>query len=90
MPRFEHDCTGCIYQGIVDNYDVYFHPSESGGGTMVYRYATDNDEDGYGLYISQSLTKISRDPRVPWPDEYKDRFDEGLPLEQWELELMGE
>ena len=78
MPRYEHDCTGCIYQGILDEYDVYYCPDQVGGPTMVYRWATDNEVDGYGLYISQSLTKISRDPRVP------------RPLEQWELELMGE
>ena len=44
---------------------------------MVYRWATDNEVDGYGLYISQSLTKISRDPRVP------------RPLEQWGVGTDG-
>jgi hypothetical protein len=57
---------------------------------MVYRWATDNEVDGYGLYISQPLTKISRDPRVPWPDWANERFDAGLPLETWESELMKE
>jgi hypothetical protein len=64
MPRFEHDCTGCIYQGILGKYDAYYCPDQVGGPTMVYRWATDNEVDGYGLYISQSLTKVSRDPRV--------------------------
>ena len=57
--RYDHDCDDCVYQGIVANYDVYFHPYRDGdgGGEMVYRYATDSDEDGYGLYISQELKK---------------------------------
>jgi hypothetical protein len=25
---------------------------------MVYRWASDNDVDGYGLYIAQSLKKV--------------------------------
>lgn len=69
MPRYEHDCDTCIYQGIVDQYDAYFHPyrdsvPDGSKGVMVYRWATDNEVDGYGLYISQTLTEISRDPRV--------------------------
>jgi len=64
MPRYEHDCTGCIYQGILDNYDVYYCPNQIGGPTMVYRFASDNEVDGYGLYVSQGLSETSRDPRV--------------------------
>ena len=57
MPRYEHDCTDCIYQGILDQYDVYYCPNQVGGPTMVYRFGTDNEVDGYGLYISQSLRR---------------------------------
>ena len=55
--RYEHDCDDCIYQGIVGNYDAYFHPNNLGGGEMVYRFGTDNAEDGYGLYLSQIMKR---------------------------------
>jgi len=58
MPRYEHECTNCIYQGILDKYDVYYCANQIGGATMVYRWASDNAVDGYGLYTSQTLRKV--------------------------------
>lgn len=50
LPRFQHDCEQCEYQGQLGDYDVYVCRSKRGAApTLLARYGNDGSQ-----YISRS------------------------------------
>lgn len=47
LPRYEHDCTECIFLGKFKRYDLYFHPGLD--PTIIARYSSDGPDYISGL-----------------------------------------
>jgi hypothetical protein len=51
-PRYEHDCTHCVFVGRYKEYDLYVHPSEK-YNTVVARYSSEGGEYSSGINSRQ-------------------------------------
>lgn len=50
-PRFDHDCSACIFLGQYQEYDLYFCPAEP---TIIARYSSEGGDYGSGIVFALS------------------------------------
>ncbi len=55
-PRYQHDCTACIFQGRHGDYDLYYCPRDGIGGGTVLARASNVPSDYQSSMVTHCLT----------------------------------
>lgn len=61
-PRYDHDCSACLFCGRIEEFDIYWCAKDEavGAGTIILRYSSEGSEY-YSTLVSIALR---RDPNV--------------------------
>jgi hypothetical protein len=51
QPLFEHDCDTCIFLGIYNNHDLYYHPGIL--STIIARFSSDGPDYISGIVFAR-------------------------------------
>jgi hypothetical protein len=54
-PRYEHDCSDCVYLGQFNKYDLYFCPREP---TIIARYSNEGSEYTSGIVFGITSDEV--------------------------------
>ena len=62
-PRYEHDCTSCVFLGVFGNYDLYYCPTSKPWGSVIARDG--NEGSQYISMAPKHVRKLLIDNDVP-------------------------
>lgn len=52
-PRFKHNCTECIFLGVVEEADVYYCRQFRNSPTLTARYSDNPDDTMTGMFFAE-------------------------------------
>lgn len=64
-PRYDHDCTNCIFLEQYDQYDLYFCPKNDGTiATVIARKSSEGPDYYSGLLVASNPEKFGEMGRI--------------------------